>query len=82
MALLDALIFIVVVGGLSALAVWMVKRAPSSSEERMMRHYTQLTIAAARESRKGHSGEANIYAESAQRLLDAWNQHERGELER
>jgi hypothetical protein len=81
-ALLDALIFVVVVGALSTLVVWMVKRAPSSSEERMLRHYTQLTIAAARESRKGHFGEANIYAESAQRLLDAWNQHERGELER
>lgn len=82
MALLDALIFIVVVGALSTLVVWMVKRAPSTSEERMMRHYTKLTIAAARESRKGHAGEANIYAESAQRLLDAWNEHQRDGLER
>lgn len=82
MALLDALIVVVVVVGLCTLAVWMVKRAPTSSEERMMRHYTQLTIAAARESRKGHHGEANIYAESAQRLLEAWNQHERGQIER
>ena len=82
MALLDALIFIVAVGALSTLVVWMIKRAPSNSDERMMRHYTQLTIAAARESRKGHAGEANIYAESAQRLLDAWKEHEREGLKR
>jgi type II secretory pathway pseudopilin PulG len=81
MALLDALIVVVVVGALSTLAVWVVKRGPSSSEERMMRHYTQLTIAAARESRKGHTGEANIYAESAQRLLDAWKE-KREQLDR
>jgi type II secretory pathway pseudopilin PulG len=74
MALLDALVLVVVVGALSTLAAWVVKRGPSSSEERMMRHYTQLTVAAARESRKGHAGEANIYAESAQRLLDAWKE--------
>ncbi|MEP7114401.1 MAG: hypothetical protein ABI862_14135 [Ilumatobacteraceae bacterium] len=74
MALLDALIFVFVAGGLVALVVCMGNRAPSNSEERMMRHYTQLTIAAARESRKGHAGEAHIYAESAQRLLEAWKE--------
>jgi type II secretory pathway pseudopilin PulG len=74
MELLDVLIFMVVVGGLSAFGVWLVRRAPATSEERMLRQYHRLIVSAARETRKGHMGEANVYAEAAERLLAAWKE--------
>lgn len=40
----------------------------------MLGEYNRLIFNAARESRKGHEGQAAIYSEAAERLLEAWRE--------
>lgn len=76
MALADALVLVCMAGACVCLFVVLrnARRKPETDDERVLRQYTQLTVVAAREFRKGHPEESLMYAEAARRLLDTWNE--------
>lgn len=71
---LAVILMLAIAGGATWLVVRTVQRSPLTAEERMLGEYNRLIFNAARESRKGHEGQAAIYSEAAERLLEAWRE--------
>lgn len=68
------IIALVVIGLLGVVVMFFIATSgsfrESTSARSLVREHYRLTAKAAYHSRKGHEGEANIYTEAAERLLE------------
>lgn len=63
---IDILVTLVLAG----VVVYLIRGRQTSDTQRTLREHARLTAKAARASHRGHEGEARVYVEAADRLID------------